>query len=483
MRFLVLLAFAAAAWPGLAQSKGESEGQRRLIKLNVAAIDAKGDPVTDLRATEVSLREDGRPRHIALFRFAGSRRPALATGPGEFTQPSTPPTTVILLDRWNERMMTTAIAWNELSQEIRNLEATGGVYLYMLTNHGDLYPIRAIPGTQADARAAGQVSAQQLATMLDDAVKKLQGFRDIDEQDPIIRFNVTAQALNALGAQMAAMSGRKSLIWVTHGVPLSATLVPTTDYADFTPQVKVLGAAAAQAGIAIYPVQESGEGAGATPDLFRATLEMVSNLTGGRWFPSDNIDRAAAAARTDARGNYTLAYLSPKVERDKKYHKIRVESPRKGIRFQTIEGYYGDTPVPDPDAMEEAIVSAARRSPCDASDIGMRVSVSVDPATKIAQFRIRVDLADPLLVPHHDHYQGRVGLTLAATFESFVTGTMARFGVDMDFTEEQFQQAAKDGLLVSKGVPFPDKAQTVRVIAYDRGLRSVGSVTIPVISP
>lgn len=66
MRFLVLLAFAAAAWPGLAQSKGESEGQRRLIKLNVAAIDAKGDPVTDLRATEVSLRERPAAPHRPL---------------------------------------------------------------------------------------------------------------------------------------------------------------------------------------------------------------------------------------------------------------------------------------------------------------------------------------------------------------------------------------------------------------------------------
>ncbi len=480
-RALLLWAFTACI--GLAQSKGESEGLPRLVKLNVAAIDARGEPVTDLRATEVSLREDGRPRHIAFFRFAGSKRPALATGPGEFAPPSTPPITVILLDRWNERMMTTASAWGELSRQLRNLESTDRVYLYMLTNHGDLYPIRAIPGTQADARAAGQVSAQQLATMLDDAVKKLQGFRDIDEKDPIIRFNVTAQALTALGTQMAAVAGRKSLIWVTHGVPLAATLVPSTDWADFTPQVKTLGAAAAQAGIAIFTVQQSSEGAGATPDLFRTALQMVSNLTGGRWFPSDDIDRAAAAARADARGNYTLVYFAPMVEKDKKYHKIRLNSTRKDVHFQTIEGYDGDTPVPDPDAMEEAIVSAARRSPFDASEIGVRVAVSQDPRTKVGLFRIRVDLADLLLVPRNDHYQGRLGVTLAASFESFVTGAMARFGVDMDFTEDQYRQAAKDGLVVSKSVPIPDKAQTVRVIVYDRELHAVGSATLPVISP
>ena len=172
-------------------------------------------------------------------------------------------------------MMTTASAWFELNQAIQNLETAEGVYLYILTNHGDLYPVSPIPGTEAEARAAPHPSPAQLAALLDVAFRKLSGFRDVGQLDPIYRFNITAQALAALGQQMTAMGGRKSLIWVTHGVPLTVRLL-FSGWADSTPEIRQLGMAAAQAGIAVYTVDQSSAGAGATPDLARATLEMIA---------------------------------------------------------------------------------------------------------------------------------------------------------------------------------------------------------------
>ncbi len=210
---------------------------------------------------------------------------------------------------------------------------------------------------------------------------------------------------------------------------------------------------------------------------------MVSNLSGGRWYPSDDIDRAAAAARADERGDYTIAYFAPMLEKDKKYHKIRVDSTRKGIRFQTLEGYYGDNPEPDADALEEAIVSAARRSPFDASEIGMRALVSLGPAPQMAQFRILVNLSDVLLIPYNDRSQGHLSATFAASADGFVSGKTTRVRVDIDFTEAQFRKAAKDGLAILQSIPIPEKTQTVRAMVYDRLLRSVGSVTVPVTLP
>ena len=77
-------------------------------------------------------------------------------------------------------------------------------------------------------------------------------------------------------------------------------------------------------------------------------LQSISATTGGRWYSSDDIDRAAAGARADARGSYVIAYHTPILEKDKRYHKIRVDSPRKGILFKTRDGYPGDTPEPKP---------------------------------------------------------------------------------------------------------------------------------------
>lgn len=78
MRWSLLVLATLAACAGLAQSD-----EPRLVKLNVAAIDANGEPVTDLTLAEIHIREDGRPWHIAFFRFTGTKRPLAAPAPGE----------------------------------------------------------------------------------------------------------------------------------------------------------------------------------------------------------------------------------------------------------------------------------------------------------------------------------------------------------------------------------------------------------------
>ncbi len=453
-----------------------------MVKLNVAATDSKGEPVTDLSAGNVQVKEDGKPRSLVFFRFTGSKRPAAATLAGEVSGRPAPPATVILLDRWNERMLTTAVAWTEISQAVKNLETPNGVYIYMLTNKGDLFPVRPIPVTEAEAGAALQVSSAQLATMLDDAVKKMTGFRSVDEIDPFLRFNTTFRALNALGQQVSAVVGRKSLIWVTHGVPLTVRL-PGSDYKDFTPQLRQLCAAAVLSEIEIYSVDQSAAGAGATPDLSRESLQMISNLTGGRWAPSDAIDSALASALADARANYTIAYYAPMSEKDKKLHKIHLESTRKGIRLQTRDGYPGNVPEPQTDALEAALFDAARRSPFDAPEIGVRVAATSDAATKSAHFRIRIDAADVLLASVNQRHQGHLTVMLASYSGGVVNGSSRPIEVNVDLTEEQFQQAAKEGLVISQDIGTSEKTQQVRVIVFDRDLHAVGSATVPLAVP
>ncbi len=477
-RILLFPLVVLCAWPAHAAS----EGRQKLIKLNVGVTDAKGDPVTDLNVSDVQLKEDGKPHNIAFFRFEGSKRPLPTPGSGEVAAHSAPSPTVLLLDRWNERIITTAVAWTELSQAVKKLETADGVYVYILSNHGELLPVRPIPATEAEAHAETQVSSAQLAGMLDDAVKKMQGFRDVDQMDPFLRFNTTFKALSALGQQLATVTGRKNLIWLTHGVPLTVRL-PGADYQDFTPQIRALSVAAAQAGIALYAVDQSGAGAGATPDLSRETLQMLSNLTGGRWFASDAIETAMAGASADARGNYTVAYYAPISEKDKKFHKIHLESARKGLHFQTRDGRFGDTPEPQTDALEAAVFDNVRRSPLDATEIGLRVALTSDPATKTEHFRIHVDPADVLLESADQHHRGHLSLMLASYAGGVLNGASPPINVDVNLTEEQFKQAEKEGLLMTQDIGTSEKTQRVRVIVFDRELHAVGSATVPIATP
>ena len=132
--------------------------------------------------------------------------------------------------------------------------------------------------------------------------------------------------------------------------------------------------------------------------------------------------------------------------------------------------------------MEDAIAGTARRSPFDASEIGLRVAITNGPKINATHVRIRIDLADLMLQPRDNRYRGELSVTLAAYAEGFATGAASKFDVDMNFTEDQFQRALKDGLVVSQDMRIPNQVQRIRVVVYDRGLHAVGSVTVPVTS-
>jgi VWFA-related protein len=473
---ILLLLVVLSAFPGFAQIDSESQ---RLVRLNVSAINAKGEPVTDLRDADIRLREDGTQRPLAFFRFAGSKRPMKLLAAGEVGNRPAPAPTVILLDRWNERITTTAAAWNNIGAALKRLESVDRVYLYFLTNQANLVPVYPLPSTEADLRAAAEPTAAQLSARLDEAVRKFNGFRVIEAQDPILRVNATLQALNALGRQMATVAGRKNLIWVTHGFPLTVRL-EGGEFADFTPQVRAFSAAAARTEITIYAVDQSSAGSGADQgSLGRMTLEMATALTGGRWYPSGNTDLALSGAMNDALGSYRLAYRSPDRENGRKEHKIRVESTRKGVRLLTREGYFDGITEVDTDAFEEGFLGSQRRSPFDADEIGLRVTTSRNATGTAMHLAIHVDSADILLERANDNYRGR----LTVMFLSYSEGFLKQAPVthkDLNLTAEQFNKAIKDGLDFWQDLPIADKIDKIRVMVFDRELYGLGSVTVSV---
>jgi hypothetical protein len=236
---------------------------------------------------------------VIFFRSSWSGSASAPAGPGEFINRPAAPPTLILLDRWNERMMTLASAWQDISSALAHLESVDRVYIYLLTSHGDLLPVHPLPEAGADLRAATPPSTAELVAKLNEAVRTDQGFRDVDVRDPRLRARNTFQALEIV-VRLASFAGRKNLIWVTHGFPLQAYL-PTGGLADFTPWVRSFCQTAAQAQVVVYAVDQSSEGAGADPGgVARQTLLMFAELTGGRWYVSGKAGGAIAGAMADA---------------------------------------------------------------------------------------------------------------------------------------------------------------------------------------
>jgi VWFA-related protein len=471
MRSSITLSIVLAVLPVSAQ-----ETPQRLVELSVIATTNKDEPVTDLEASEVHLKEDGKARPLAFFRFAGSRRQIAAPAAGEFINRPAPPPTVILFDRWNETIMLAAEAWSDIGNAIQRLESVDRVYIYFLTPKGELYPVRPLPPADADLRGAAPVQAAQLRAALDETVKKLNGFRDMDVLDPGIRANTTLKALANLGTQMSAIAGEKTLLWVTRGFPLQLFIQGQS--IDFTAQVRGIATAMVQSKVALSAVDQSARGAGADPvGESRQTLQTFSELTGGRWYESGDTVHALNQSISDTRGEYRVAYYSDFRQNDKKEHKIRIESSRKNVRFVTREGYFGNTPEPDPNIMEKASFNAESRSPFDASEIAVRVEFKEEQGGE--HLTIHVNPSDILLAENGGEYQGHLSVAFAVYSSGTFKGATKPVDTAVNLSKDQLAQAQKDGIVLNQDVPHAEGADRLRVMVYDAGLHALGTVTIP----
>jgi VWFA-related protein len=477
---ILLCAFAPAASKQAQHSK--------LNKLNVVALDAQGQPVTGLRSADFRLLEDGKAQDIAFFRFTGGWALQAKPGPREYSNRAGAAwhATVVLIDLLTDRIMSDAVIGREVSDSLKNLESSEGLYLYILTPRGELYPIHPLPKPDTEVTPAAEPWTRNIAPMLQAALKSLFGFKPVDDRDIKYRFDLTVNALRDLGSQMALLSGRKNLVWVTHGIPLVGFSISTQASLDFTNPLRWFCEELEQAQIVVYTVDQSMAGAGAAVGTFSAeSLDEYTGITGGRGYSSDRAGDAIQQARTDSRANYEIAYYSASLKPDGKHHKIRVICGRKEVRLQTEHGFYAVAPGgPASSALRSRElpmeIETAAHSPFDATEIGLRASVSPDPANaQNMRFEIQIDAADLLPRPARNQGTGKVFVAFLAYDEGL---QQASPPILVSLTPEQFAAVTHGEIGLREAIPVAPAIRKVRVIAFDSELGAVGSITIPILS-
>ena len=140
-------------------------------------------------------------------------------------------------------------------------------------------------------------------------------------------------ALESLGAALKPFPGRKSLIWMTRGVPLSPSYRGGGGSPfDNSSLVNRIATTLDHDGVTLSSVyQGSSVGNG---DL--ATLNQFAELTGGKIYAND-FEKAVKEAMASSRSGYVIEYDGPQL--DGKYHRIRVSCSRKGVHLQVKQGY------------------------------------------------------------------------------------------------------------------------------------------------
>ena len=201
--------------------------KKREVILNVTALDEDGRPVTNLTSTEFQIFEDDKPQFITSFKQMNVGR-----------TPGAPhPPIVILFDMLNTVPRQREYIASQMIEALQPLETDEGIYLYILTNEGQLYFVGGPnKDMQAAATAQGTLSGktasaakpadatpwtQQIQSLLHQAINKVYGFRTMEYRDISMRAVTTFNRLGTIGEEMAYVQGPKTILWVTSGVPNS----------------------------------------------------------------------------------------------------------------------------------------------------------------------------------------------------------------------------------------------------------------------
>jgi VWFA-related protein len=434
---------------------------RHLVTLDVAAVDAAGGPIADLRANDLQVLDNGQPRTIALFRHKGPRPLADPLAPNEYSnRPSVKPphTLVILLDLLNEPLLTAALFRNELVDVVAHLDSEDP-YLYVLTNHGELYPIHGL-GDSATSWT------REAPARLNKVINRNRGFR-FGYADYGVRSMITWPRLTALASGFAPLPGRKTLLWITRGMP-----TPMDVKQD---EARRLTLAMRDAGVVIYPVDPLVSGTDLLDEAERHdALRIVAGMTGGRASFAEGIKTALAQAFADDRGSYEVGFYSPDESWDGKYHKIRLTTGRARSKILTESGYFA---APPPSGLEDAIAGRM-----DTSEIGLRVIMSPGSNPGLVRLNLRIDAED---LP----FPTSLTLTVAGfDVEPFelASASVPRpaqisgpINVKLNLTRRDYAAALKNGVELTKDILINDRIRTLWLVVSDPASNRYGAVLVP----
>jgi VWFA-related protein len=417
--------------------------QARDVIVDVVVTGGKGEPVTGLRKQDFEVFEDGKPQSIDFFEeHSANTLPAGAPPlpkmpPGVFTNvPPAPPSdsvNVLLLDALNTDRQDQTYVHNQIIEFLKHMNPETRTAVFTLGSRlrmiqGFTSDSKALVAAVNDPRFGDEITKPlesrsigdkkddnfNVATMVMMAGGMTAGIAALDASQREVanvqagqRIGMTLQALQILARYLAAVPGRKNLIWFSSSFPV--TVFPrvngtgrpdTSDLGEYGKSIRQTADMLTVSRIAVYPIGAEGmmvektytpdtesyhpapvdyEGGqiapqaapmagsvgagGASPSMGNEldmtpfvneasarsdkimSMEQLAADTGGKaFFNTNDLNAATQKAIADGAHYYTIAYSPKNKKMDGSYRQIKIKVPDTKYKLAYRPGYNADDP-------------------------------------------------------------------------------------------------------------------------------------------
>jgi VWFA-related protein len=535
MRLLILAPMLAAGTLDAQLPETIIRTTTRLVQVNVI-VTKHGAPVPGLKKEDFQVFDNGKRQEIRLFSEETRAILPSADSPlpkGTFTnqleqRSGTPAAvTAILLDGVNTRFSDQAYARQQVVTFLKQIQPEDRIALYTLDSRG-LKVLHDYTTDSSDllaklAKYQGDIApdvtgvsefSDALGGWLESRGNSLERAYYLND-----RIQQTLHAIEFIADNLAALPGRKNLIWVSSAFPLQIGFFGNSgggggggasaarsgsagmpgmgrgnsggfprqprQQQTWTTDTDQAVRALNNANLAIYPVDARGLVASASPRVSsrvyvnQGTMFELAGRTGGRALVNTNdIAGAIRTAIEDSSLTYTLGFYPENDKFDNSFHNLNVklvDFPHLELRYR--KGYLDQSTPPQEEGVRKAALRDSVVSPMDANGIGLRANVHETSAG--FDVTLRVDPKSILLDPQGDRWAGKLDLLFV---EKDAHGAQT-YGVDdtlsMELKQQNYDRMQREGLTYHRVLPRTDKASELRVVVRDASTGAVGSITAP----
>jgi len=538
----LLLAFTRGAAQTPAQSPPSSSDQptpvfraaTHLVQVNVVVHDSHARPVDDLKKEDFSITEQGKAQPISFFTMTSADRSAAPSAPlpphvfsNVLSENREVPTsvTVVLLDLLNTSWTDQLYARKGLLKFFEQIQPQDRVALFALGRHS-LTLLHDYTTDSASLIARLQKATGEIPSELDastvnaNAQSELQrlgldALADANQREADFftsgRIVNTLTTLEAIAQHLSGVPGRKNLIWLSGGFPLTIgfdelpAIGSTRDQRTFTREMDSAVRALNNSGIAVYPVDARGlmvlpgfdASVRGTPRVGRSSgppksvaitanqdsMKELASRTGGRAaYNTNDLTRAIRQAIDDSRVTYTLGYYATNETQDGKFREIRVKVDRPHLEIRYRKGYFALKPADQTGAARKEEIRGAVWSPLESTALAVnaRADLIDDPAPNTINLFVQINPATVGFQKQGDRWKAEIDIVYVQKDDhGRLLGNGVADNLSLALTDATYALSARDGLIRQQRIPRQPNATQMRIVVRDVGTGSVGSVTIP----